>query len=114
MKRISLDDYLLGEHDGVVRHEYVDGYIYAMSGASELHNVVNAELFAALYAHLPDECRAFMSDMKLKVQVNDKLFFYYPDIMVACGTNDNDPYTRSNPLLLVEVLSPSTQRTDKI
>ncbi|HPY40573.1 MAG TPA: Uma2 family endonuclease [Thiolinea sp.] len=105
-------DYLEAERDGSTRHEYLDGEIYAMSGASELHNAVNAELFAAIYAQLPDECRAFMSDMKLKVEHDNKLFAYYPDIMVACGANEGDPYIRTNPLLLVEVLSPSTRRTD--
>lgn len=105
-------DYLEAERDGVTRHEYLNGEIYAMSGASELHNAVNAELFAAIYACLADECRAFMSDMKLKVEHDNKLFAYYPDIMVACGTNEGDQYLRTNPLLLVEVLSPSTRRTD--
>lgn len=104
--------YLEAERDGMIRHEYLDGEIYAMSGASELHNAVSAELFAAIYARLPDECRAFMSDMKLKVEQDNKFFAYYPDIMVACGANEGDPYVRTNPLLLVEVLSPSTRRTD--
>jgi Uma2 family endonuclease len=105
-------EYLEAERDTTTRHEYVDGEIYAMSGASELHNAVNAELFASIYAQLPDECRAFMSDMKLKVEHDNKTFAYYPDIMVACGANTGDPYVRTNPLLLVEVLSPSTKRTD--
>ncbi|MFM2318389.1 MAG: hypothetical protein RLZZ215_1010 [Pseudomonadota bacterium] len=108
----DFEAYLEAERDGMIRHEYLDGEIYAMSGASELHNAVNAELFAAIYAHLPDECRAFMSDMKLKVEQDNKQFAYYPDIMVACGANEGDPYVRTNPLLLVEVLSPSTRRTD--
>ena len=49
-----------------------------MSGASELHNAVNAELFAAIYPRLPDECRAFMSDMKVKVEYNGKTFSITP------------------------------------
>lgn len=109
---IDLTTYLENERDGHLRHEYIDGQIYAMSGASELHNVVNAELFAAIYARLPIECRAFMSDMKVKIAYNDKIFIYYPDIMVACGTNEGDQYLRTNPILLVEVLSPSTRRID--
>lgn len=108
----DLAAYLESERDSDLRHEYVDGQIYAMSGASELHNVVNAELFTAIYSKLPNECRAFMSDMKLKIQYNDKIFIYYPDIMVACGANEGDQYLRTNPILLVEVLSPSTRRVD--
>lgn len=109
---ISFSDYLDGEQDGDMRHEYIDGSVYAMSGASELHNTVNAELFVSLYPHLPDGCRAFMSDMKVKIELAEKTFAYYPDIMVACGENEDSPYFRTNPVLLVEVLSPSTRRTD--
>lgn len=109
---ITFANYLSGECDGDMRHEYIDGDIYAMSVASELHNVVNAELFASLYPRLADDCRAFMSDMKVKVEIGEKTFAYYPDMMVACGENEDSPYYRTNPVLLVEVLSPSTRRTD--
>lgn len=111
-KLTSVADYLEQEQLGDTRHEYIDGDVYAMSGASELHNAVTAELFASIYAQIPDECRAFIADMKVKVEINDKIFFYYPDIVVACGPNDGNQYFRTNPQLLVEVLSPSTRRTD--
>lgn len=109
---ITLEDYLAGERDVAFRSEYVDGQIYAMSGASELHNTVSAELFGAILAKTPLECRAWQSDMKVVIRHSGKCFSYYPDIMVACGTNDEDPYSRNNPILIVEVLSPSTKRTD--
>ena len=109
---VSVDDYLNQEREGDTRHEYMNGYVYAMSGASEMHNAVAAELFASIYAQLPDECRAFMSDMKVKVEISDNTFFYYPDIVVACGSNEGNQYYRTNPRLIVEVLSPSTRRTD--
>lgn len=108
----DFEAYLEAERDGNTRHDYLNGEVYAMSGASELHNAVNAELLAAIYARLPDECRGFMSDMKLKLEYGNQLFAYYPDIIVACGVNEGDPYVRTNPLLLAEVLSPSTRRTD--
>lgn len=111
---IALDDYLAGERDVDVRSEYINGQVYAMAGASETHNTICAELFVALYGHLPADCRAWQSDMKLQSENKGKQFVYYPDIMVACGENDDDPYVRTNPLLLVEVLSPSTQRTDLV
>ncbi|MGH8550787.1 MAG: Uma2 family endonuclease [Methylococcales bacterium] len=108
----NFEDYLEGERDGEVRHEYVDGQLYAMGGASELHNTVAAELHTAINSTLRDECRAWMVDMKVKIEHAGKIFSYYPDIMVACGENTGDQYLRTNPILIVEVLSSSTRRTD--
>lgn len=108
----SFADYLEAERDGELRHEYVDGQIYAMGGASELHNTVAAELFVAIHGKLPDECRAWMADMKVKIEHAGKTFAYYPDIMVACEKNTGDPYLRTNPILIIEVLSSYTRRTD--
>lgn len=109
---LPLEDYLQGERDVDVRHEYVDGQIYAMSGASEVHNTIAAELHTAINSRLPEECRAFMADMKVHIEHARKHYCYYPDIMVACGENRGDPYVRTNPILIVEVLSPSTRRVD--
>lgn len=109
---INFDDYLAGERDVDVRSEYVDGQIYAMSGASAAHNIIAGELFAAIHSRTEPPCQPFMSDMKVVIRHNGKNFAYYPDIMVACDKNNADNYTRNNPILIIEVLSPSTQRTD--
>jgi Uma2 family endonuclease len=109
---LPLEDYLQGERDVDIRHEYVDGQVYAMSGASEVHNTICGGLFAAIHNRLPDECRAFMADMKVRIEHARKNYCYYPDIMVACGENRGDPYVRTNPVLIVEVLSPTTRRID--
>ena len=106
------DDYLNTEQDTEIRHEYVDGQIYAMSGASAAHNLLAGELFAALHANTEPPCHVFMSDMKLVIKQQDKQFAYYPDLMVACDTQEESAYYRQQPILLIEVLSPSTQRTD--
>ena len=108
----SIDDYLNEERLDDRRHEYIKGYVCAMSGANELHNAVAAELFTSVYEQLPDECRAFVADMKVKIEVSNNTFFYYPDIVVACGSNDGNQYFRTNTRLLVEELSPSARRTD--
>jgi len=108
----DLDTYLAGERDAAFRSEYVDGQIYAMVGSSELHNTVAGELFAAIHRVLPDDCRVWQSDMKVKIEHGTKQFVYYPDIMAACGENPDDPYFRTNPILIAEVLSPSTKRVD--
>jgi Uma2 family endonuclease len=110
---LSFEDYLAGERDVEIRSEYVDGQVYAMAGGSELHNTVAATFHGILENALPDECRAWQSDMKVVVENKGKHFAYYPDIMASCEANSGDnPYVRDNPSLIVEVLSHSTQRFD--
>lgn len=110
---IAFDDYLEGERDVDTRSEYVDGEIYSMAGASETHNTIAHTLGSAIDNVLPDTCRVWQSDMKVIGKTRDnKPFSYYPDIMAACGENTDDPYYRTNPILIVEVLSGSTKRID--
>lgn len=110
---ISFSEYLAGERDIDTRSEYVDGEIYAMAGASETHNTIAGSFFASIEPHLPNPCRIWQSDMKVVGKARDnKPFAYYPDIMAACGENTEDPYYRTNPILIVEVLSSTTQRID--
>ncbi|WP_245539168.1 Uma2 family endonuclease [Thiolinea disciformis] len=105
-------DYLQGEQDAPTRHEYVDGQIYAMSGASATHNIIAGELFAALHSKTEPPCHVFISDMKVLIKQQDKQFAYYPDLMVSCEKDTDNAYYREQAILLVEVLSPATQRTD--
>ncbi|QEP43297.1 Uma2 family endonuclease [Ectothiorhodospiraceae bacterium BW-2] len=109
---IEFETYLQGEVESQWRHEYVAGHIYAMAGASETHNTLVAELFTAIHGAMPQRCRAWAADMKLRIDLADEHYSYYPDIMAACSDNRTDPYTRTDPVLLVEVLSPSTERID--
>ncbi|MFN7949313.1 MAG: Uma2 family endonuclease [Blastocatellia bacterium] len=107
---LSVEDYLAGEKESPVRHEYVDGQVYAMAGASDRHNRIALNVAGRLNDHLADgPCDAFVSDMK--VQVSSRLF-YYPDVMVTCEPG-GDRYTKTQPVLIVEVLSPSTERIDR-
>jgi Uma2 family endonuclease len=108
---LSVADYLAGERDGAVRHEYVDGQAYAMAGASARHNRIAGNIFARLNDHLDgEECEPFISDMKIRVAPD---LFYYPDVVVTCDPPGGDPYYRTEPRLVVEVLSPTTERTDR-
>lgn len=109
---ISFEDYLEGERDVPFRSEYIDGYVYAMAGASERHNTIAGTLYANIEMNLKDGCRSWQSDMKVIGHHQGQDFSYYPDIMAACGENTGDQYARTNPLLIVEVLSPSTERID--
>lgn len=110
---VTFEEYVAGEREVEVRSEYVDGYIYAMAGASELHNTVATTFCAAIENSLKETCRVWQNDMKVIGQNQNKQHFaYYPDIMAACGENTGDPYSRTNPILIVEVLSSNTKRVD--
>jgi Uma2 family endonuclease len=103
---ITEAEYLEGEQHAEVKHEYYDGQVYAMAGASDRHELAAGNVFAALLSHLRGKgCRVFKSDMKLRLQFRGKTLFYYPDVMVACDPADNAPLYREHPKLIVEVLS---------
>jgi Uma2 family endonuclease len=111
---LSVEDYLGREQNGEVRHEYIGGAVHAMAGASEEHNTIAGNLFAALHADLKGKpCRAFMADLKVRLQIARTDIFYYPDVMVACDPRDTDRYFKRFPKVLIEVLSPDTERTDR-
>ena len=110
---ISIDEYLSGEKTAEVRHEYIDGAVYAMVGASTAHNLLAGTLSALFRKHLADSgvsCHVFQSDMKVKVEKG----FYYPDIMIACDDINLESYYLSSPKLIVEVLSKSTEAKDRL
>ena len=110
---ISKGDYLAAENDGAWRHEFVNGAVYAMAGASDRHNRIRSNLSALLSTHLTDECDVFDAEMKLLIKSNVDERYYYPDVFVTCEPNDKERYTRQSAVLVVEVLSPSTERIDR-
>ena len=107
---MSVEDYLEMEKTATVRHEYVAGEVYAMVGVSRRHSRIAGNIFRMLaVVAAGGPCRVHQSDMKL--QVDD--VFYYPDVMVACDKEPDDPYYEDDPCLVVEVVSPSTESTDR-
>ncbi len=112
---ISPEEYLLGENSRVdgIKHEYVNGLIYAMAGASRNHNRVAGNFFISLGVFLKNrQCEIFQSDMKVGIRTKNEDRFYYPDIQITCEKEENDYYNTS-PCLIIEVLSNSTARTDR-
>lgn len=112
---VTPEAYLLMENDNNIgiRHEYVNGLVYAMTGASRNHNRVSGRLYVRLSQHLQGaSCEPFQSDMKVKIQRGDDVRFYYPDVQVTCE-EETDRYYNEHPCLVVEVLSDSTQRVDR-
>lgn len=113
---ISPEHYLLDENDSAsgIRHEYVNGDVYAMAGASREHNRVASRLSLRLGVHLAgSRCEVFQSDMKVGIKRKDDVRFYYPDIQVSCE-HEAESYYNTAPCLIIEVLSSSTARKDRI
>ena len=111
---ISEAEYLAGEQHSELRHEYIDGQVYAMTGASRTHGlIVNALAVAMTPAARRKGCQLFTSDMKLRLEIGGKTCFYYPDLLLSCDPQDREPYFRRSPCPIVEVLSESTARIDR-
>jgi Uma2 family endonuclease len=109
--KTSVKDYLETEKISPVKREYVDGIVYAMAGASDNHARIAGDIYTALAIHLRDSpCEPFSSD--IKVRVSQKVY-YYPDILVTCEQSPENAYFRNEPILIIEIALPSTERTDR-
>ena len=108
---MTLDEFMVWEAEQPDRHEFVDGEVFAMSGAEERHVTTTMNVAFALRQHLAGKpCRVLMIDMKL--QVADRIF--YPDVFVTCSEADRSRQLfKQDPTLIVEVLSPSTAAYDR-
>ncbi|HEY0835654.1 MAG TPA: Uma2 family endonuclease [Azospirillum sp.] len=109
---MSPEEYLAYERTSDVRHEYVDGEVYAMVGASRRHAGVTLNLAMAIRpAARGRGCDAYMNDVMLRVEAANA--YYYPDLVVTCDPADDDPYIVKAPSVIVEVLSDSTEHIDR-
>jgi len=109
--QISVEEYISGEQISQIRHEFLAGEVYAMAGASQNHNRIAMNLSNALSRHLENSrCETYAEGMKVKI-VED--VFYYPDVLVTCEGNFNNPYYSESPVLIIEVTSPSTSQIDR-
>lgn len=108
----TFDDYLEWENRQPLRHEFVRGKVFAMTGATDLHNEICLNLGAMLRQHLRGTpCRVYVADVKVRIETADCGF--YPDIQVTCAESDRaDRYVKRSPLLVIEVLSESTAAFD--
>jgi Uma2 family endonuclease len=114
--RYSYDEYLVYERDSGMKHEYEDGEIVAMAGGSVRHSALAARISTALEISRRPGCTVFQSDLRVRVLATGKAT--YPDVSMICGPIERDPgdatgETVTNPTLIVEVLSPSTEQVDR-
>ena len=104
--RIDEQEYIQGELNSTIKHELIDGEVFAMVGASAVHNLISLNIAGALHQHLKGKpCRPYMNDMKVRIAEN----FYYPDVLVDCSKLSSNMYFVETPILIVEILSASTK-----
>ncbi len=110
---ISPEEYLEGEKFSEIKHEYIDGQVYAITGASDAHVTVSMNVSMLLGNHLRGSgCRVYMLDMKAQIEVINR--YFYPDVMVTCDIRDKEfEYFKCYPCLIIKVLSESTEAYDR-
>ncbi len=109
---VSEDEYLEGEEESAIRHEYLNGVVYGMAGGTRAHATIAGNVFGRLFIALSGKkCRPYSEAMRLRLQRGDDLRFYYPDAMVVCTRSASEVWEDA-PSVVVEVLSESTERTD--
>lgn len=112
-KLLSEEEYLALEEKSKIKHEYMDGEIFAMAGATRKHNLATTNISTELNLQLREtDCEVYANDFRVRIRGGHNV---YPDVAVACGdiqTLDNDK-TLLNPIVVFEVLSKSTEKRDR-
>jgi Uma2 family endonuclease len=109
---MTAQEFLAWEASEPLKHEFVRGEIFAMAGAEARHIIAAGNLYIACRAHLDGTpCMAYISDMKVRVDEADA--YFYPDMLVTCSAEDTNPLVTCEPVLIAEVLSPSTAAYDR-
>ena len=112
---LTPEEYLAWERKSDTKHEYLGGEIIAMSGASYRHTIITMNISGELYSQLKEgQCTVHTNDLQVRTQPETS--YFYPDILVVCGEplfEDNIFDTLLNPVVVIEVLSPSTERYDR-
>ena len=111
---VTPEEYLASEAASDVRHEYLAGAVYAMSGTTMGHGRIIRNLLGEFVRQLRGRrCEAFASEIKVRIPVGRDSFYYYPDIVVDCGQPPDESLFAEEPRVIFEVLSPGTERTDR-
>ncbi len=110
---LSAQEYLELEEKSPIKHEYIDGQIYAMAGTTDTHNTIIGNLLLLIRNQIrSSECRVYFVDIKTRLEKRNR--FYYPDMLVTCNPQDREtPSYKSFPKLIIEVLSDSTEAFDR-
>ncbi len=111
---ITPEEYIAGEKLSDLRHEYIDGKVYAMVGESREHNEIVVNMIVSLKRQLAGKpCKLYVEDVKVHIKNDLTDRFYYPDIQITCGPRSSSRYEVRDPKVIIEVLSSSTERKDR-
>lgn len=114
--QLTPEEYLTWERKAITKSEYVGGKIVAMSGASYRHTLITMNISGELYIQLKGHsCTVHTNDMRVKATSTNS--YFYPDVVVVCDKpqfEDNTFDTLLNPIVIIEVLSPSTETYDRV
>ncbi len=114
LQPVSVEDYVAGELVSPIKHEYVGGEVYAMAGATNAHNIIATNVLASMHSRLRGKrCRPFNSDTKIRIRLQSRWRFYYPDASVVCRPNPQQDSFQDEPAVIAEVLSRKTRRIDE-
>ncbi|MCL6755246.1 Uma2 family endonuclease [Nostoc sp. CCCryo 231-06] len=110
---LTPEEYLELEEKSNIKHEYINGQVYAMAGTTDTHNTIALNLALLIRNHFRgSDCRVYFADIKAKLEKRNR--FYYPDIIVTCDPKDREtPTYKRFPKLIIEVLSESTEGFDR-
>lgn len=112
---VSADDYLKGEEISPIRHEFIAGRVYAMSGGTMAHQRIGRNFVAYSALQLNGKpCESCNSDFKVRIALGDEFAFYYPDAMIVCTPVPGDALFTDSPAVILEVISPGTRRNDEV
>ena len=114
-KKLTPQEYLVIERAADFKSEFFDGEMFAMAGTSKEHSIITVNLTGEFYAALRGKvCQPFSSDLRVKVSASG--LYTYPDLTIVCGpvdVEDEQADVLLNPTLIIEVLSPGTERYDR-
>lgn len=112
--KMTAAEYLAFERGSDIKHEYIDGHIYAMAGGTREHTLITGNTFASLHSQRKGRsCEVYHSEMRVRVS---SIKYVYPDVTISCSTPefaDDAKRVLLNPDIVIEVLSPSTEAFDR-
>ncbi len=113
-KIYSLDEYILLDEASDIRHEFINGQLYDMSGTSDLHNEIVGNLYFYFRALLDNSStKIYFENVKCKIQGEE--YYTYPDVFITNNESDKEnKYIKQHPSLIIEVLSDSTRKYDTV
>jgi Uma2 family endonuclease len=113
-KIYTVDEYILLDEASDIRHEFINGQLYDMSGTSDLHNEIVGNLYFYLRNVLKESTeKIYFENVKCKIQGEE--YYTYPDVFITNNESDHEnKYVKQHPSLIIEVLSDSTRKYDSV